>query len=148
MSYSRRDFLKAAGSGIALTAVGGETAAIAVADLRSVAVPLATYTGWSLRKAGFGLNDGCEGEGQKIVLPSTMADRIAAGDPRQSIQERYGSFSGYYFTLFFAINDLVNQGYILPGDAAPLFNYGLNQVLGGVLRPKAHERHLLEVSEN
>lgn len=121
---------------------------IAGVRLPDVAVPLATYTGWSLRKSGFGLNDGCEGEGQKIVLQPTMAARIAAGDPRLSTQERYGNFYGYYFTLLFAINDLVNRGYVLPADAQPLFNYGLNQALGGILRPKANELHLLEVREN
>ncbi len=34
MSYSRRNFLKAAGSGVVLTAVGGESVFVAAAALR------------------------------------------------------------------------------------------------------------------
>jgi CO/xanthine dehydrogenase Mo-binding subunit/aerobic-type carbon monoxide dehydrogenase small subunit (CoxS/CutS family) len=41
MSYSRRDFLKAAGSGIVLTAVGGDTAVEVGADGARLALPIA-----------------------------------------------------------------------------------------------------------
>jgi hypothetical protein len=116
--------------------------------LPDIAVPLATYTGWSLRKAGFGLNDGCEGEGQKIVFQPTFAARMAAGDPRLSIQERYTSFTGYYYTLLFAIDDLASQGYVLRGDASSLLNYGITQVLGGALLPRAEELYLLAPAES
>jgi CO/xanthine dehydrogenase Mo-binding subunit/aerobic-type carbon monoxide dehydrogenase small subunit (CoxS/CutS family) len=40
MSYSRRNFLKAAGSGVVLTAVGGETAFIAAAAPLALAAPM------------------------------------------------------------------------------------------------------------
>jgi hypothetical protein len=108
-----------------------------------VAVPLATYTGWALRSAAFGLNDGCEGTGQQIAFPLTAAARTAAGDPRLSIQERYGSFSGYYYTLLFAINDMVNQRMLLPADAAAAFNAGLTRVLNAGFVPKEEELNAL-----
>jgi CO/xanthine dehydrogenase Mo-binding subunit/aerobic-type carbon monoxide dehydrogenase small subunit (CoxS/CutS family) len=50
MIYSRRNFLKAAGSGIALTAIGGETAFLAVA------APLALATPMTKEKATFIIN--------------------------------------------------------------------------------------------
>ena len=42
MSYSRRNFLKAAGSGIALTAVGGESAFLASAAVLALPAPMAS----------------------------------------------------------------------------------------------------------
>jgi hypothetical protein len=104
-----------------------------------VAVPLATYTGWALRSAAFGLNDGCEGTGQQIAFPLTAAARTATGDPRLSVQERYGSFSGYYFSLLFAIDNMVSQRMLLPADAATAFNTGLVRALNAGFLPKEEE---------
>ena len=85
------------------------------------------------------MNDGCEGTGQQIPFQPTAAARIAAGDPRPSIQERYGSFSGYYFTLLFAIDNMVLQRMLLPADAATAFNAGLVRALNLGIAPKADE---------
>src|ERR1700694_4441616 len=65
---------------------------IAGVRLPDVTVPLATYNGWALR-SGPQVNDGCEASGQMVAFPKTKADRIASGDPRLSIEERYPSFS-------------------------------------------------------
>ena len=51
---------------------GNEIAGIRLPD---VTVPLATYTGWSLR-SGAHANDGCEHAGQMIAFPKTKADRL------------------------------------------------------------------------
>jgi hypothetical protein len=117
---------------------------IAGVRLPDVTVPLATYAGWSLR-SGVWANDGCEGTGQSVPFAQTKDDRIAAGDPRLSIQERYGSFTGYYYSLLGAIDDMVARGYMLPEDAPAAFNTGLQKVLqpGSALIPKAHEIPLL-----
>ena len=56
--------------------------------LVDVTVPLATYTGWALR-SGPQAGDGCEGTGQMIPFAKTKAERMASGDPRLSIEERY-----------------------------------------------------------
>jgi len=106
---------------------------IAGFKMPEVAVPLATYTGWALRSAAFGLNDGCEGTGQQIPLQLTAAARMAAGDPRPSIAERYGTFEGYYYTLLFAIENMVAQRMLLPADAAPAFQAGLARALSAGL---------------
>lgn len=118
---------------------------IAGVMLPDVTVPLATYAGWSLR-SGVWANDGCEGTGQSVPFAQTKDARIAAGDPRLSVQERYGSFMGYYFSLLFAINDMVSRRYMLPEDAPTAFNTGLQKVLqpGSALLPKAHEIPLLQ----
>ena len=67
---------------------------IAGIRLPEVQVPLATYTGWALRTAPQD-NDGCEGSGQYIPFPKTKMDRLASGDPRLSIEERYGDLETY-----------------------------------------------------
>ena len=92
---------------------GNDLAGVRLPD---VTVPLATYTGWSLR-AGPQAGDGCEGLGQMIPFPKTKADRLASGDPRPSIEERYSSFSAYSEAVKKAVNDMVARRLMLPEDA-------------------------------
>jgi hypothetical protein len=68
---------------------------IAGVRLPEVAAPVATTTGWALRRAGFSENEGCEANGQHIPFKRTRAERMAAGDPRLSLEERYDSHKGY-----------------------------------------------------
>ena len=89
---------------------------IAGVRLPDVTVPLATYTGWALR-SGVWANDGCEGSGQMIPFPGTKAERMAAGDPRPSIEERYPSFGNYHSQVMRAIDGLVKDRLMLCEDA-------------------------------
>ncbi|HZQ61080.1 MAG TPA: alpha/beta hydrolase domain-containing protein, partial [Casimicrobiaceae bacterium] len=98
---------------------------IAGVRLPDVAVPLATYTGWGLR-SGPQANDGCESSGQYIPFAKTAADRQASGDPRLSMEERYGNFSNYLYMRLNAVNDLVNRRLILPEDAFTEFTRTLD----------------------
>ena len=68
---------------------------IAGIRLPEIAVPLATYTGWGLRAAAFAGDDLCDLAGQKIDFRQTKADRLAVGDPRLSIEERYPTHKKY-----------------------------------------------------
>ena len=88
---------------------------IAGVRLPDVTVPLATYTGWALR-SGPHANDGCEGTGQLIAFPKTKAERLASGDPRLSIEERYASAETYSAAARKAIDDLVAKRYMLRED--------------------------------
>ena len=91
---------------------------IAGVRLPDVTVPLATYTGWSLRR-GAQADDGCEGSGQMIVFAKTAQDRNTANglDPRPSVAERYASFEAYYTKVVKAIDDLIAQRLYLCEDA-------------------------------
>jgi hypothetical protein len=89
---------------------------IAGVRLPDVKVPLATYTGWSLR-SGAQASDGCEGTGQMIAFSKTKADRLASGDPRLSVEERYASADAYSAAAKQAIDDLVGKRYMLREDA-------------------------------
>jgi hypothetical protein len=101
---------------------GNEIAGVRLPD---VTVPLATYTGWALR-AGAHANDGCEAAGQTIALPKTKADRLASGDPRTSIEERYASLAVYMAKVKDAIKDLVAKRLMLREDTEPALDRLLN----------------------
>jgi len=108
---------------------------IAGIRLPEVQVPLATYTGWALR-AGAHNNDGCEGSGQYIPFAKTKAERLASGDPRLSIEERYSDVDTYRALMEKAINGLVQSGYLLPVDAKSALNKNVNYVMEKNLLPK------------
>jgi hypothetical protein len=83
-------------------------------------VPLATYTGWALR-SGVWATDGCEASGQYIPFEATKAERMAAGDPRPSVEERYHSFATYSDAVMDAIDDLVKNRFMLCEDTEAIY---------------------------
>ncbi len=93
---------------------------IAGIRLPELTVPLATYTGWALR-SGDWANDGCEGSGQYIPFQATQAARIAAGDPRPSVQERYPAFGMYRAAVMNAIDNLVTDRFMLCEDTEAVY---------------------------
>jgi alpha/beta hydrolase family protein len=111
---------------------------IAGVRLPDVTVPLATYTGWALR-AGPQANDGCESSGQYVPFARTEAERVAAGDPRPSIEARYPSFAMYLSAVRRAIDALVKDRLMLcedaPAEQARLLQRGLD---AGVPAPKGN----------
>ena len=92
---------------------GNELAGI---RLPPVEAPVATTTGWALRREGYGLNDGCEGAGQNIPFSKTQAERLATGDPRISLEERYGTHDGYVQAVANAARQLMKQHLLLEED--------------------------------
>lgn len=98
-----------------------------VAGLKSVLlrVPLGTYTGWNPIAAGPLKGRERSLAGGYIPFAKTRADRLASGDPRLSIEERYPDLWSYYSAAAAAAADLVKQRLLLPDDAVRL----LKQVL-------------------
>ena len=89
--------------------------------LPDLSVPVATYTGWNLRDESIGnpnLFIGITGglAGWTLPLPTTQAERESSGDPRASIEERYGSREDYLEQVTRAATDLVSEGYLLEED--------------------------------
>lgn len=80
-------------------------------------VPLATYTGWNLRREGFGAGAFCIATGSYLPFAATRAQREASGDPRPSLQERYGTRAKYLQQLDAAIRNMVSERLVLPEDA-------------------------------
>jgi hypothetical protein len=90
-----------------------------IAGLRypDVDVPLGTYNGWSLRKAGYAEGDQFWNTGSFVPFARTRAEREANGDPRPSIEERYGSHAEYVEAVRGAAQARVNEGLLLEEDA-------------------------------
>lgn len=82
-----------------------------------VAVPVATHTGWNLRRADAGAeNELVSLAGSYIPFATKQAEREASGDPRLSIEERYGALDEYLSRLAAQARSLEAAGYLLPAD--------------------------------
>jgi hypothetical protein len=93
---------------------GNEVAGIRLPD---IAVPLATYTGWNLYKAPFPEGELCDRDGSFVPFATTRAERERRGDPRLSLEERYGSVDAYARRVEAVVAELVKARLLLPEDA-------------------------------
>jgi hypothetical protein len=88
--------------------------------LPAVAAPIATYTGWALRAPAFAGDDLCDASGQQIPFARTKAERLAAGDPRRSLAERYRTHDRYVARVTHAAKRLRHQGLLVDEDVQAL----------------------------
>lgn len=88
----------------------------------TVLAPLGTYTGWNLGQPDRWPDRLCSLAGSFIPFAETRAERMLAGDPRPSLEERYGSHAGYVATVRAAARELVRQRFLLPEDAERLIS--------------------------
>ncbi len=93
-----------------------------LAGIRSVfqQVPVGTYLGWNLFRAGWLEGGMCNLSGSFIPFAATAAERRVAGDPRLSLAERYPTRETYVAAFKVAAERLVNARFLLPDDAAAL----------------------------
>jgi hypothetical protein len=91
---------------------GNEVAGI---KLPPIAVPLGTYTGWNVYRTH--PCELCDRDGSLIPFSSTRTEREAAGDPRPSLEERYGSRENYVARVEAAASALVIDRLLLSADA-------------------------------
>jgi hypothetical protein len=80
-------------------------------------VPLGTHTGWNVRKEGFRAPSMCPLTGSFIPFATTAQQRKASGDPRKSLEERYGTHEGYVSAVRDAARKLVAERFLLQEDA-------------------------------
>jgi hypothetical protein len=93
--------------------------------LPQITVPLATYTGWNLRDPSIGAPDQRVAfEASYLPFPKTAAERQQSRDPRKSIAERYDGRVDYVTRYARAIDDLVNERWLLEEDRALLLRRG------------------------
>jgi hypothetical protein len=83
-------------------------------------VPLGTYLGWNITASGYFKGRACGFSGGFIPFARTRDQRIASGDPRPSLEERYGTHEGYVGKIRDAAKRLVEGRFLLPDDAARL----------------------------
>ncbi|MBL8696965.1 MAG: hypothetical protein JNK67_01245 [Alphaproteobacteria bacterium] len=83
-------------------------------------VPIGTYTGWNLGRADRFEDGFCSLSGSFIPFAATRAERVATGDPRPSLEERYPSVEAYVAAVRRAADGLVAQRLLLRADADAL----------------------------
>ena len=83
-------------------------------------VPLGTYLGWNIFRAGWLGGGMCNLKGSFIPFAATEAEREAVGDARLSLAERYPDKAAYVAAIRAATERLVQARFLLAEDAATL----------------------------
>ena len=85
--------------------------------------PLGTYLGWNITAGGarpFHQGQICNYVGGMLPFATTQVERLANGDPRLSLAERYGTHLGYVAAVKRAAARALRMGFLLPADAEAL----------------------------
>ena len=98
-----------------ISAIDGDGNEIAGIRLPSIAAPLGTYTGWNVYKAQ--PDELADRDGSFIAFAPSKTEREAAGDPRPSLAERYGSKANYVDRVRQEAAALVAERLLLQDDA-------------------------------
>jgi hypothetical protein len=111
---------------------GNELAGIRLPEIE---VPLATFTGWTMRSPSYSHTLG-RNRGRIWPLPGNPEDRLEKKDPRRSILERYPTKEDYLFKVTECLLELRGQRFLLDEDLARLLEAAAQQseVIGD-LRP-------------
>ena len=96
---------------------GHDVAGIHTVD---IAAPVGTNTGWNLHAAGPRGRDLCSLTGSFFPFARTRAERMASGDPRLSLEERYEDHAGFVEAVRQAADESVARRLLLPEDAEVL----------------------------
>jgi hypothetical protein len=99
--------------------------------------PLGTYLGWNVVAEGFHKGKICNYAGGMIPFAATRADRLANGDPRLSLEERYKTHEGYVEAVRTAAARAVAERFLLQDDADKLVEQA---AASNVLRPEIQNR--------
>lgn len=91
--------------------------ALAGIHLPMVSVPRATYVGWNPQANASGTQELCDHAAGMLPFARTKAERLAANDPRLSIEERYANRAAYHAAAVSAAEELVRDRLLLKEDA-------------------------------
>jgi len=95
-----------------------------------VAVPLATVTGWNLRPEYMPAAGTLQRwAARSWPFPPTEEDRLAAGDPRPSVRERYPTEADYLAKVAECLLDLQRRRLLLPEDVTVLLGRAAGEKL-------------------
>ncbi|HKC09413.1 MAG TPA: alpha/beta hydrolase domain-containing protein [Methylomirabilota bacterium] len=97
--------------------VDGDGNEVAGIRLPAIAVPLGTHTGWNVYREPFPDGELCDRDGTFVAFARTRAEGLATGDPRPSLEERYGSHDAYVARVEAATAALVGARLLLAEDA-------------------------------
>jgi hypothetical protein len=97
--------------------------------------PLGTYLGWNITAGPgdvgyegrpFHAGQVCNYVGGMVPFFKTKAQRLAAGDPRLSLEEPYGTHAGYVAAVTKAANNAYQKGYLLAADRDALIQQAVD----------------------
>ena len=103
---------------------GHDIAGIRVPDIDA---PLATHTGFGLRKASFAEGQLCGLNGSYLPLPKDVQERSAKRDPRLSIAERYSTQTAYVQQVRASAERLKTDGLMLEEDMARVLDAAVKE---------------------
>ena len=98
---------------------GNETSGVPSVLLQA---PLATYSGWNTYATTVYKGQQCGLTGSSFPFQETKAARLAAHDPRASLEERYGTHDGYVCVVTKAADRALKQRFLLQTDATALIS--------------------------
>ena len=96
----------------------------------NLSAAIGTYTGWNLRREGFGEGGQCGGTGSFIPFASNQTERQMFGDSRLSLTERYSAHSEYVQAVSTAAARLANQRLLLPRDKQRIVELARRSAVG------------------
>ena len=82
--------------------------------------PIGSYLGWNVTASGVLKGHACQNAGSFLSFAQTKAERLASGDPRLSLEERYRDHTAYVEAVKAAVNRLSQGRFLLQDDAARL----------------------------
>lgn len=85
-----------------------------------IRVPIGTNTGWNVRAREHREPNLCGLTGAFFPFAETRAERLAQGDPRPSLEERYRNHEGFVSAVASAVDALVRERMLLSEDADAL----------------------------
>ena len=96
---------------------GNEVAGVPSVNFQA---PLGTYTGWNPWAVGGRAGTQCNLNGSFYPFQVTQAARLAAGDPRPSLEERYGTHAGFVCVVKLAAKSAMTQRFLRSSAATAL----------------------------
>src|SRR5215469_3546148 len=79
--------------------------------------PLGTYLGWNITAGGFDQGRICTLSGGYVPFAKTKGERLASGDPRLSLEERYDDHQAYVDAVRKAAQRAIAERFLLKEDA-------------------------------
>jgi hypothetical protein len=79
--------------------------------------PLGSYLGWNVTASGYSKGRACGFSGGFIPFAKTAQQRLASGDPRPSLEERYGTHERYVERVREFAKRMVQERFLLQEDA-------------------------------
>lgn len=80
-------------------------------------VPIGTFTGWNIRRRGYGEPELASAIGSMLMLATTAGERVSSGDERPSFEELHGTHDEFVAKVEVICGKRVAERLFLEEDA-------------------------------